>query len=217
VIGHQKGHGTADLIAHNFGMPEPAGYHKARRLMSYAARFAMPVVTLVDTPGAYPGVSAEERGQGSVIAHCIMEMSRLPVPTVAVIIGEGGSGGALALAAADRVLMLQNAVYSVISPEGCSSILFGTAERAAEAAQALRLCAVDLLRLDIVDGIVREPVGGAHTDPPRAAAALRDAVVAELRHLGTLTADELADTRYARFRRIGDPRCQPSLREEDAA
>jgi acetyl-CoA carboxylase carboxyl transferase alpha subunit/acetyl-CoA carboxylase carboxyl transferase beta subunit len=211
VIGHQKGHTTAELVERNFGMPQPEGYRKALRLMRHAAKFGMPVLTLVDSPGAYPGIGAEERGQALAIAESIMEMSRLPVPTLAVVTGEGGSGGAIALAVADRVLMMENAYYSVISPEGCSTILFGDAAAAPRAAAALRLTARDLLELGVVDAVVREPADGAHTDPAAAALSLKAAVVGCLAELLDSPPEALLSERYDRFRAFGDPARQPTL------
>jgi acetyl-CoA carboxylase carboxyl transferase subunit beta len=211
VIGHQKGHSTTELLERNFGMPQPEGYRKGLRLLRHAAKFGMPVVTLVDSPGAYPGIGAEERGQAVAIAESIAAMSRLRVPTMAIVTGEGGSGGAIALAVADRVLVMENGYYSVISPEGCSVILFGDAAAAPRAAAALRVGAADLLRLGIVDGVIREPEGGAHTDPVTSAAALKSAIVAGLRDLRDLPADTLLDLRYDRFRAFGDPARQPVL------
>jgi acyl-CoA carboxylase subunit beta len=211
LVGHQKGHTTGELVERNFGMPHPEGYRKALRLMRYAAKFGMPIVTLVDTPGAYPGVAAEERGQSVAIARSIMEMSRLPVPIVTVVTGEGGSGGALAIAAADRVLMMENSYYSVISPEGCSTILFKDASQAPRAAAVLRMTAPDLLRLGVMDAIVPEPDGGAHTYPEAAAANLRNAVVSALSELLGSTPDELLERRYDRFRRFGSAGRQPVL------
>jgi acyl-CoA carboxylase subunit beta len=211
LIGQQKGHTTAELMAHNFGMPEPEGYRKGMRLMRYAARFGMPVITLVDTPGAYPGIGAEERGQSNAIAESIMLMSRLPVPTVTVVTGEGGSGGALALATSDRVLMMENAYYSVISPEGCSTILFKDAAAAPRAARALRITSPDLLALGVMDAVVPEPDGGAQVDPNAAAANLRAALIAALAELLPLSTDELLAQRYERFRKFGAPGRQPVL------
>jgi acetyl-CoA carboxylase carboxyl transferase subunit beta len=211
VIGHQKGHTTQELIEHNFGMPNPDGYRKGMRLMRYAQKFGMPLVTLVDTPGAYPGIGAEERGQSNAIAESIMLMSRLPVPLVTAVTGEGGSGGALALAAADRLLMLENAYYSVISPEGCATILFKDAAAAPRAAAALRMTAPDLLRLHVMDAIVPEPAEGAHTDPQGVAANLRTAIVGSLAELLPLSTDELLAARYDRFRAFGAPGRQPVL------
>jgi acetyl-CoA carboxylase carboxyl transferase beta subunit/acetyl-CoA carboxylase carboxyl transferase alpha subunit len=183
LIGHQKGHTTAEMVGRNFGMPNPEGYRKALRLMHHAAKFKMPIISIVDTPGAYPGLGAEERGQGMAIARCIMEMSRLPVPIITTVTGEGGSGGALAMAVADRVLMMENSYYSVISPEGCSTILFSDATAAPRAATALRITGPDLLRLKVMDGVVLEPEGGAHTDPAAAAANLKTAIVDALAEL----------------------------------
>jgi acyl-CoA carboxylase subunit beta len=211
VVGHQKGHTTSELVERNFGMPNPEGYRKGLRLMQYGAKFGMPIVTLVDTPGAYPGIGGEERGQSIAIARSIMEMSRLPVPIVTVVTGEGGSGGALALAVGDRVLMMENSYYSVISPEGCSTILFKDAAQAPRAAAALRMTAPDLLRLRIMDGIVPEPEGGAHTDSATVAANLRTAIVESLRGLVELPPKQLLAERYDRFRRFGAPGQQPIL------
>jgi acetyl-CoA carboxylase carboxyl transferase subunit beta len=211
VIGHQKGHSTAEMRERNFGMPQPEGYRKALRLMRYAAKFGMPLVTFVDTPGAYPGVGAEERGQSIAIAESIMEMSRLPVPVVTLVTGEGGSGGALALAVGDRVLMLENAYYSVISPEGCSTILFKDAAQAARAAEALRLTAPDLVRLGVMDAIVPEPGEGAHADPAAAAENVKAAIVSSLRELLDLTPATLIERRYDRFRAFGAPGRQQVL------
>lgn len=211
VIGHQKGHTTSEMMDRNFGMPNPEGYRKGIRLMRHAARFGMPIVTFVDTPGAYPGIGAEERGQSVAIAESIMEMSRLPVPIITLITGEGGSGGALALAVGDRVLMMENSYYSVITPEGCSTILFKDAAQAPRAAEALRLTAADLLRLGIMDAVVPEPEGGAHTDPATAAANLKTAIVSSLRELLGDTPEQLLKQRYDRFRAFGTPGLQPTL------
>jgi acetyl-CoA carboxylase carboxyl transferase subunit beta len=211
VIGQQKGHATSELVEHNFGMPEPEGYRKGMRLMRYAARFGLPLVTIVDTPGAYPGIGAEEHGQSNAIAESIMLMSRLPIPTVAVVTGEGGSGGALALATADRVLMMENAYYSVISPEGCSTILFKDAAAAPRAAKALRITSPELLRLGVMDAVVPEPEGGAQNDANAAAANLRAALAASLAELLPLDLDGLLKQRYERFRKFGAPGQQPVL------
>jgi acetyl-CoA carboxylase carboxyl transferase subunit beta len=211
VLGHQKGHTTQEMMTRNFGMPQPEGYRKALRLMRYAGRFGMPIVTFVDTPGAYPGIGAEERGQSVAIAEGIMEMSRLPVPIVTIVTGEGGSGGALALAVGDRVLAMENSYYSVISPEGCSTILFKDAAMAPRAAEVLRLTAPDLVRLGIMDAAVPEPEGGAHADPPVAAANLKAAVVQCLGELVGTPAEELLSRRYDRFRAFGAPGRQPVL------
>lgn len=203
VIGHQKGHTTAELVQRDFGMPSPAGYRKAQRLMQLAAKLGVPVVTLVDTPGAHPGLAAEKQGQSIAIAECLRTMGSLPVPVVSVITGEGGSGGALALAVADRLLLCANAIYSVISPEGCAAILWNSPEATDAAAEALRLDARSLLELGVVDGVVTEPEGGAHTDPAAACMFVRDAVVTALRQLRGRTGAELLHTRRARFRRLG--------------
>jgi acetyl-CoA carboxylase carboxyl transferase beta subunit/acetyl-CoA carboxylase carboxyl transferase alpha subunit len=211
LIGQQKGHTTSELLEHNFGMPEPEGYRKGMRLMRYAARFSLPIITLVDTPGAYPGIGAEERGQSNAIAESIMLMSRLPVPIVTVVTGEGGSGGALALATSDRVLMMENAYYSVISPEGCSTILFKDATAAPRAAAALRITSPELLRLGVMDAIVPEPDGGAQDDPNAAGANLRAALIVSLKELLPLQPDELLAQRYERFRKFGAPGRQPVL------
>jgi acetyl-CoA carboxylase carboxyl transferase subunit beta len=211
VIGHQKGHTTSEMMERNFGMPNPEGYRKGMRLMRHAVRFGMPIVTFVDTPGAYPGLGAEERGQSIAIAESILEMSRLPVPVVVLVTGEGGSGGALALAVGDRVLMMENSYYSVISPEGCSTILFKDAAQAPRAAEALRLTAPDLLRLGIMDGVVPEPEGGAHTDAVATAANVKAAILASLESLLGLPKDELLEQRYDRFRKFGTPGRQPTL------
>jgi acetyl-CoA carboxylase carboxyl transferase subunit beta len=211
LIGHQKGRTTSEMMERNFGMPEPDGYRKGMRMMRYAAKFGLPVITLVDTAGAYPGLGAEERGQSNAIAESIMMMSRLPVPVVTVVAGEGGSGGALALAAGDRVLMLENSYYSVISPEGCATILFKDAASAPRAAAALRITAPDLLRLGVMDAVIPEPGEGAHTDHNETAANLKAALVASLHELLPLGADELLQKRYERFRVFGAPGRQPVL------
>jgi acetyl-CoA carboxylase carboxyl transferase alpha subunit/acetyl-CoA carboxylase carboxyl transferase beta subunit len=203
VIAHQKGHSTQELVVRNFGMPHPEGYRKALRLFEYAERFGMPVVTLVDTPGAYPGVEAEERGQAGAIAQVIMRSSQLRVPIVCVVTGEGGSGGALALATGDRLLMLENSFYSVISPEGCAAILWRCADAAAAAARALRLTSADLVQLGIVDAIIPEPRGGAHEDAFIAAGNLRRGVLAALAELTALDLPSLLAARYERFRHVG--------------
>ena len=211
VVGHQKGHTTQEMMERNFGMPNPEGYRKALRLMRYAAKFGMPIVTLVDTPGAYPGLGAEERGQSIAIAESIMAMSRFRVPIVVVVTGEGGSGGALALAVGDRVLMMENSYYSVISPEGCSTILFKDAAQAPRAAAALRMTAPDLLGLKIMDAIVPEPEGGAHEDHLAAARNLKTAIVTSLRDLVDVAPETLVERRYERFRMFGTPNVQPVL------
>jgi acetyl-CoA carboxylase carboxyl transferase beta subunit/acetyl-CoA carboxylase carboxyl transferase alpha subunit len=211
VIGTQKGHTAAELTASDFGMSGPSGYHKAARLMRLAAKLGLPVVTLVDTPGAYPGVAAEEQGQAIVIADNIRLMTGLPVPIVAVITGEGGSGGALALAVADRVLMFENSVYSVISPEGCASILWKNAAAAPEAALALRIDARELLRLGIVDAVIPEPGDGAHTDPVVTSDRLRAVLATTLAPLLAVDTARLLDERHRRFRAFGAPEERISL------
>lgn len=204
VIGHEKGNDTQSRIKHNFGMGKPEGYRKAIRLMDLAGRFGLPVVTLVDTSGAFPGVEAEERGQAEAIARSTEACLALPVPMVAVIVGEGGSGGAVALASAERVLMLEHAVYSVISPEGCASILWRTADKAADAAEAMKVTAQQLLDLGVIDRIVREPAGGAHRDPAAMAAALGKAIGEELDALAKLSPAQIRSKREERFLRIGE-------------
>lgn len=203
LIGHEKGDDTATRLKHNFGMAKPEGYRKAIRLMQLADRFGLPVVTLVDTPGAFPGVQAEERGQAEAIARSTEECLSLSVPLVAVIVGEGGSGGAIALAAANRVLMLEHSVYAVISPEGCASILWRTADRAADAAEAMRVTAADLKQLGVIDRIVLEPLGGAHRRPDEAIRSLGDALGEELRSLSAKTGPELRAERRAKYLAIG--------------
>jgi acetyl-CoA carboxylase carboxyl transferase subunit alpha len=203
VIGHEKGDTTESRIRHNFGMGKPEGYRKAIRLMDLADRFGLPVVTLVDTSGAFPGVQAEERGQAEAIARSTERCLTLGVPMVAAIVGEGGSGGAVALASAERVLMFEHAVYSVISPEGCASILWRTADKAADAAEAMQVTAADLKRLNVIDRIVKEPVGGAHRDQAQAIAELGKAIREELEGLKKLSPAELRAAREARFLAIG--------------
>ena len=199
LIGHEKGDDTASRLRHNFGMAKPEGYRKAIRLMELADRFGIPVVTLVDTPGAFPGVQAEERGQAEAIARSTEACLALRVPVVAAIVGEGGSGGAIALAAANRVLMLEHSVYAVISPEGCASILWRTADRAPEAAEAMRITAADLKQLGVIERIVEEPLGGAHRRPEEAIASLGDALTQEFDALATRSGDELRAERRAKF------------------
>jgi acetyl-CoA carboxylase carboxyl transferase subunit alpha len=205
VLGHQKGRGAKERVKRNFGMPHPEGYRKARRIYEIASRFGLPIVTLVDTPGAFPGIGAEERGQSEAIGACLAAMSRARVPIVSTIIGEGGSGGALALAVANRVLVLEYGTYSVITPEGCASILWKDGAKADEAAARMKMTAPDLLRLKVVDQIVEEPAGGAHQDHDEAArrvvAAIVDAL-AEVDRFGS-SADALVEHRYQRFRGLG--------------
>jgi acetyl-CoA carboxylase carboxyl transferase subunit alpha len=203
LIGHEKGDDTASRLRHNFGMAKPEGYRKAIRLMQLADRFSLPVVTLVDTPGAFPGVQAEERGQAEAIARSTEQCMSLSVPLVAAIVGEGGSGGAIAVAAANRVLMLEHSVYAVISPEGCASILWRTAEKAAEAAEAMRVTAADLKQLGVIDRIVPEPVGGAHRDPAEAVRTLGEAVGEELDGYAGLSGAEIKAQRRAKYLAIG--------------
>lgn len=204
VIGHEKGDDTASRIKHNFGMGKPEGYRKAIRLMELADRFGVPVVTLIDTSGAFPGVQAEERGQAEAIARSTEKCLELGVPLVAAVVGEGGSGGAVALAAANRVLMFEHAVYSVISPEGCASILWRTAEKASDAAEAMRITAQDLKRLGVVDEIVAEPVGGAHRSPVVAIDALGNAIGKSLDSLSGKSRDQIRQERRQKFLAMGD-------------
>ncbi len=203
IIGQQKGRDTKQKILRNFGMPKPEGYRKALRLMQMAQKFQRPILCLIDTPGAYPGVDAEERGQAEAIARNLLEMAKLEVPIVAVVIGEGGSGGALALGVADRVMMMENAIYSVISPEGCASILWKDASQAPKAAEALKLTAPRLLDLNVIDTIVKEPLGGAHSDHDQAAALLKEAVVEAFGELAELSAEALVEERYQKFAKMG--------------
>jgi acetyl-CoA carboxylase carboxyl transferase subunit alpha len=203
VIGQQKGRDTKENLKRNFGMPHPEGYRKSLRLLKLAERFKLPVVTLVDTPGAYPGLGAEERGQAEAIAKNLEELATLRTPTVAIVIGEGGSGGALALGIADRVLMFENAIYSVISPEGCAAILWKDSTQRERAAEALKLTAPDLMGLGVIDEIVREPLGGNHADPDGAAASLAEAVRRHLGELERIPLDELVARRAEKFLRMG--------------
>lgn len=203
LIGHEKGDDTASRLKHNFGMAKPEGYRKAIRLMQLADRFNIPVVSLVDTSGAFPGVQAEERGQAEAIARSTEQCLALGVPMIAAVVGEGGSGGAVAIAAANRVLMFEHAVYSVISPEGCASILWRTADKAADAAEAMRVTASDLQSLGVVDRVVSEPLGGAHRSPGQAIASLKQAIVEELDGLAKLDRAQLLDQRRAKFLAIG--------------
>ncbi len=203
IIAQQKGRDTKQKIQRNFGMPRPEGYRKALRLMKLAEKFKRPIVTLIDTPGAYPGLDAEERGQAEAIARNLREMAKLHSPTISVVIGEGGSGGALALGVTDRILMLEYAIYSVISPEGCASILWKDAGQAPAAASALKLTAPNLLKLGVIDEVVPEPLGGAHSDWDQAAENLKAAVLRNLDELAKLSARQLIDTRYEKFARMG--------------
>ena len=203
VVGHQKGRDTKEKIFRNFGMPRPEGYRKALRAMKLAEKYGRPILTLIDTPGAYPGIGAEERGQAEAIAFNLREMARLRVPILVTIAGEGGSGGALAIGVGDRVNMLEFSVYSVISPEGCAAILWRDASRSRDAARAMRMTAPDLLALDIADEIVPEVTGGAHVDPARQAALLGDVLERQLAELERDSPDALVAARYRRFRRMG--------------
>jgi len=203
VLGHQKGRGAKENVKRNFGMPHPEGYRKARRIYELASRFGLPILTFIDTPGAYPGLGAEERGQSEAIGACLAAMSRAPVPVIATIIGEGGSGGALALGVANCVNVLEYGTYSVISPEGCASILWKDGGKADEAAMRLRITAPELLDLKIVDRVIEEPAGGAHQDPPLAARLVDHALSEALGNLLQRTPDDLVRHRYDRFRALG--------------
>ena len=202
-IGHQKGHDTKENIRRNFGMPNPEGYRKALRLMETANKFGLPIVTLIDTPGAYPGIEAEERGQAEAIARNLREMMGFGVPIVTFVIGEGGSGGALGIGVANRVYMLENAVYSVISPEGCASILFRDAKQADIAAKNLKITAKDIVGLGVADGIIPEPLGGAHHDWDAVSLAIKTQILSDLAGLSTQTPEQLRTDRYAKFRAMG--------------
>ena len=202
VIGHQKGRDTKEKVFRNFGMPNPEGYRKALRLMEMAERFKLPIITFVDTPGAFPGIGAEERGQAEAIARNLREMSRLTVPIIVVITGEGGSGGALAIAVGDRILMLQHSVYAVISPEGCAAILWSDGTKGAQAAEALKLTAKDIKALEVIDEIVPEPAGGAHRDHEGIAKNLHEALSRNLKELKAVPAGDLIEQRYQKFRKM---------------
>lgn len=203
VIGQQKGRDTKDKLHHNFGMPKPEGYRKALRVMRLAAKFNRPIFTLLDTPGAYPGIHAEERGQAEAIARNLHAMAELPVPLIVTCIGEGGSGGALALGVGNRVLMFEHAVYSVISPESCAAIVWRDSAQAEKAAEALKLTSGDLLRLGLIDAVISEPAEGAHTDYDAAAVALGDALESHLQSLSEMTGEQLIEDRYQKFRHMG--------------
>jgi len=203
VIGHQKGRNTKENMARNFGMPRPEGYRKAKRLMELAERFGRPILTFVDTPGAYPGIGAEERGQAEAIARNLEVMGGLKVPIISTVIGEGGSGGALAIGMGNRVLMMENSVYSVISPEGCATILYRDATKASKAADAMKITAKDLLGMKVIDEVITEPPGGAHRDPARAAETLGRSLRKHLASLKTLKPDALVADRYNKFRAMG--------------
>lgn len=203
VIGHQKGRTTKERVFRNFGQPNPEGYRKALRLMRFAEKFNRPIITLIDTQGAAPGIGAEERGQGESIARNLAVMSMLNVPIISVVIGEGGSGGALALGVTDRVLMLEHATYSVISPEGCATILWHNSAKASEAAELLKITAQDLFQMKVIDEVVEEPLGGAHRDPRRAAELLKDAISRNLTEIKNIPTQELIKLRYEKFRKLG--------------
>ncbi|MCC5824914.1 acetyl-CoA carboxylase carboxyl transferase subunit alpha [Alkalimonas sp.] len=203
VIGHQKGRDTKEKVRRNFGMPRPEGYRKALRLMEMAERFKMPIITFIDTPGAYPGIGAEERGQSEAIARNLKVMAGLKVPVVCTVVGEGGSGGALAIGVGDRVNMLQYSTYSVISPEGCASILWKSAEKAAVAADAMGITAERLKELDLINRVVPEPLGGAHRNPQQMALSLKEVILSDLQQLDTLSVQELLDKRYQRLMSFG--------------
>ena len=203
IIGQQKGRDTKEKLLRNFGMPKPEGYRKALRLMQLAAKFRRPILTLIDTSGAYPGIDAEERGQAEAIAYNLREMSRLDTPIVSIVIGEGGSGGALGIGVANRVYMLENAYYSVISPESCAAIIYRDSGKAAEAAAALRLTAEELLAMGVIDAIVPEPDGGAHLQPEAAIQSVRDTLKRALDELTPMSPQQLVDQRYSKFRQMG--------------
>ncbi|MES1944182.1 acetyl-CoA carboxylase carboxyltransferase subunit alpha [Salinisphaera sp. PC39] len=204
VIGHQKGRDTKEKVYRNFGMPKPEGYRKALRLMQMAERFRLPVLTFIDTPGAYPGIGAEERNQSEAIARNLFEMSRLRTPIICTVIGEGGSGGALAVGVGDHMAMLQHSIYSVISPEGCASILWKSADKAQDAADAMKLTADSLYGLKLIDETVPEPLGGAHRDPEAMMATLKERLLATIARLQRTAVNDLVDTRYHRLMRFGD-------------
>jgi acetyl-CoA carboxylase carboxyl transferase subunit alpha len=203
MIGHQKGRDTKERVRRNYGMPKPEGYRKAQRLMKMAEKFSMPVITFIDTPGAYPGVGAEERGQSEAIAYSLFLMARLRTPIISVVIGEGGSGGALAIGVSDRLLMLQFSIYSVISPEGCASILWKSADKAEEAAEAMRITASSLDEFGLIDEILPEPLGGAHRDPAATAEVIRNALIKHLDDVDQLSIDELLEQRQERLAGFG--------------
>ena len=204
VIGHNKGRKTKDKIRCNFGWPHPEGYRKALRLMRFAEKFRRPVITFIDTAGAYPGIGAEERGQSEAIARNLFEMSALTVPVIAVVVGEGGSGGALALGVANRVLMLEHAIYSVISPEGCAAILWNDRAKASEAAELLKITAQDLIKLKVIDEIIKEPVGGAHRNPDAMSKNIEKSLKKHLKELQKMSPEALADDRFEKFRALGN-------------
>lgn len=203
VIGTQKGKSMKENLVHNFGMPNPEGYRKALRLFNHANKFGMPIVTLIDTPGAYPGIAGEQHGIGIAIAENIREMSRMRVPIVSIVLGEGCSGGALGIGVANEIYMLEHSIYTVISPEGCASILWRSAEHAAQAAESLKITAQDLLGFGMIEGIIPEPLGGAHYDPEATIESIRTTLTASLTHLTQISPGELVEQRYQKFRKIG--------------
>lgn len=203
IIGTMKGKSTKENLEYNFGMPQPQGYRKALRLFKHASKFNIPIVTLIDTPGAYPGISAEETGQGGAIAVNLRDMAKLNVPVIAIITGEGCSGGALGLAVADKVFLLEHAYYTVISPEGCASILWRDASRSGDAAEALKITAPDLMKFNIIDGDIKEPVGGAHKDYEFVAVEMKKTILESLEELSKLSSEELKNKRYQKFRKMG--------------
>ena len=204
IIGHQKGRTMQEKVFRNFGMANPEGYRKALRLYEMAERFKLPILTFIDTPGAYPGLEAEKHGQGEAIARNLMEMSGIKTPIISVVIGEGGSGGALGLGVADKVFMLENSVYSVISPEGCASILFNDSTKAAEAAKSLKMDAINLKSLGVIDDIIEEPLGGAHRNLEKTAKNLKSAVLKEFKRIDKFSIEELLEKRYEKFRNMGE-------------
>lgn len=204
IVGVNKGRDTGENIKNNFGMPHPEGYRKALRLMKQAQKFNRPIICFVDTPGAFCGIEAEERGQGEAIARNLMEMSKLKTPIISIIIGEGGSGGALALAVADKVYMLENSIYSILSPEGFASILWKDATRAKEACEVMKITAEDLKEFNIIDDIIEEPVGGAHKNPQLMCNKIKENILSDLKRLITIDPDKLVDERYCKFRKIGN-------------
>ncbi|HJP44731.1 MAG TPA: acetyl-CoA carboxylase carboxyltransferase subunit alpha, partial [Arenicellales bacterium] len=204
IIGHQKGRDTKEKVRRNFGMPSPEGYRKAQRLMSLAERYRLPLITLIDTPGAYPGIGAEERGQSEAIARSIAVMAELKVPVISIVIGEGGSGGALAIGVCDRLIMLEYATYSVISPEGCAAILWKSADKAAAAAEAMKLTSASLKEKGLVDEVVVEPLGGAHRNPDKAAQALADSIRQHLAAIELAGVDDILRQRYRRLQSFGE-------------
>ena len=203
IIGTMKGKSTKENLEYNFGMPQPQGYRKANRLFKHASKFNLPIITIIDTPGAYPGISAEETNQGRAIAMNLRDMAKLEVPIIAIISGEGCSGGALGLAVADKVFLFEHAYYTVISPEGCASILWRDASKAGDAADALKITAQDLINFDIIDGEIKEPLGGAHTDYDTAAAEMKKTIVKSLKELSKLSINDLKNKRYEKYRKMG--------------